>query len=495
MATIPNRRSVDCAIGAWCNLRLSTQLLLVLIACNLPVFLFFHIQDVRATRVQIEALEQDAIDMSMPLIKESIEKSMLDAKRDHIDELFIELRKNKSLKHALLLDAEGQVVDTAGFHEDGRLPRKDFKLSKEDLIRTSEIPVQLVRSCVRCHGTKNKILGTVRLTTKSNRARAAIFRINRARAAMVVFGFLCLVFSVYLVVIRMVRRPMRKIVDGMDQVRRGRLETRLDEANSQEFERIFQFFNSMVNDIDRDRREIVDLHRKEIAHMERLATVGELSANLAHEVRNPLTGIGAAIQVLISDVDEANPKRAMLEKILVQLDRMDKTMSSFLRYARMPEAVIRSFKIHEPLQRIMPILLPRLRGQKVEIETDVSEDLPDVRGDASQIEQVFLNLCLNAAQAMPEGGRLSVSAAEWNGFLRIEIADTGFGIEPANLEKIFKPFYTTREKGSGLGLPLTKQIVMAHGGDLTLESVPGSGTSVFFTVPINGRLAKQGDKS
>ena len=169
-------------------------------------------------------------------------------------------------------------------------------------------------------------------------------------------------------------------------------------------------------------------------------------------------------------------------------------MSSFLRYARMPETVVRALKIHEPIQRVLPLLLPRLKAQKIELRVDVPESLPEVRGDAGQIEQSFLNLALNAAQAMPDGGTLTVSAGVLNDMIRVEIGDTGNGIKPAELENIFKPFYSTREKGSGLGLSLSRQIIMAHGGVLTLESVPGSGTTVFFTLPCDGGPGAEGSQ-
>ncbi len=486
MTPLVDRRGSNTGWKFWSNLRLSNQLLLLLLFFNVPFLVAFHIYDTRATRAQIGALEKDTIEMLEPVVANAIEQSMLNMNRGHIRDLFAWLQLNESIKNAQLLDSEGRVLDTEGFLSNGELSRKEFTLPVEDLSRTSEIPIYSKPSCIRCHGSDKKTLGYIRLTTKSNRVRNAILRLNTVRAIMVVMGLLWLVLSIYLIVLRMVRHPMRLIIDGMEAIRRGRLDVRLPEAYNREFGRIFDYFNSMVRDIQNDRKQILSMHRKELAHLDRLATLGELSAHLAHEVRNPLTGIGSAIQVLRKDIAEDSPKRIILEKILEQLDRMDKTMSSFLRYARMPEAVLQSFKIHEPLNRILPILLPRLKAQKIELKVEVLESLSAVKGDAGQIEQSFLNLCINAAEAMPEGGILRIAAHEHNQMLRVEIADTGCGVKPENLEKILQPFYTTRENGSGLGLTLTKQIIMAHGGDLTLESLPGKGTSLFFTLPLNG---------
>jgi two-component system NtrC family sensor kinase len=145
---------------------------------------------------------------------------------------------------------------------------------------------------------------------------------------------------------------------------------------------------------------------------------------------------------------------------------------------------VRPFDLHEPLERVLDLFEVRLRTQKIELKRDIPKSLPRLRGDPGQLEQVFLNLFINAAHSMPEGGTLSVSArAEPGGTLLVEVNDTGKGISGEDLEHVFRAFFTTRENGSGLGLPLSRQIVMAHNGDIWIESVPGRGTSVFVRLP------------
>jgi two-component system NtrC family sensor kinase len=170
--------------------------------------------------------------------------------------------------------------------------------------------------------------------------------------------------------------------------------------------------------------------------------------------------------------------------MLLQLSRMDKTMGDFLRYARLPEAAPRPFALKEALTRVLFLVGPRLKAQKVELLQRVPDSLPRLLGDPAQLEQVFLNLCLNAAQAMPEGGTLEVGASSnGEGAVLVTVKDTGVGIAPEDLERVFEPFFTTREGGSGLGLPITRQIVLAHGGELWLESEPGRGTTAHVRLP------------
>ena len=201
-----------------------------------------------------------------------------------------------------------------------------------------------------------------------------------------------------------------------------------------------------------------------------------------------MTGIGSTIQILLAEAPGGSPRREILGKVLTQLNRMEQTMGNFLRFARMPEAVVRPFELHEPLSRVMDLVESRLRAQKIKLERDIPKDLPCLRGDPGQIEQVLLNLCINAAHAMPSGGTLTIDAhAEEAGAILIEVSDTGKGISSADLEHVFRPFFTTKENGSGLGLPLSRQIVMAHDGEMWIESVPDRGTSIFMRLPTAER--------
>jgi len=287
-----------------------------------------------------------------------------------------------------------------------------------------------------------------------------------------------------MVVRRVIDEPMGRIVLAMHRVARGALDTRVDDLPSGELRSIARGFNNMVRLLEKDRRENVDLHRSQVAHLDRLAALGELSANLAHEVRNPLTGISSAIQVMQAETPEGSPRREVLGQILGQLNRMEQTMGNFLRFARMPEAVVRPFLLHEPIGKVLDLIETRLRAQKIELKRAIAMDLPRLKGDAGQIEQVFLNLFINAGHAMPHGGTLTVTArAEPAGTVLVEVSDTGKGILSADLEHVFRPFFTTKESGSGLGLPLSRQIILAHNGDIWIESVPDHGTSVFVRLP------------
>ena len=169
-----------------------------------------------------------------------------------------------------------------------------------------------------------------------------------------------------MVVRRVIDEPMGRIVEAMHRVARGKLDTRVDDLPAGELRSIARGFNNMVRLLEKDRRENVTLHRRQVAHMERLAAIGELSAHLAHEVRNPLTGISSTIQIMRAETPEGSPRRNVLGKVLEQLNRMEQTMGNFLRFARMPEAAVRPFELREPLDRVLDLIEAR-HAQKIDL--------------------------------------------------------------------------------------------------------------------------------
>lgn len=438
---------------------------------------FLH--DMTTMTSRLELHQKGSLSALSPVVERLIGQSMEHGSPEHIAELFGTLAAHPEAGTAELIDARGRRVDPGNL----RAPRPPAARPAAGAV-VLEVPIMAKPSCARCHGTASGALGTLRLTAP-DAARAELrTSLVSSRLAMAAVGAAAVALASLLIVRRLVHAPLSTVTAAMREVAAGRFEARVEGALPGELQVIADGFNTMVAEIARDRGEIVDLHRKQLAHADRLATLGELAAQLAHEVRNPLTGLSTALQVLQREAEAGSPRRGLIDKMLLQLSRMDKTMGDFLRYARLPEAAPRPFALKDALARVLFLVGPRLKAQKVELLQSVPDSLPRLLGDPGQLEQVFLNLCLNAAQAMPEGGTLEVGAApQGEGAVLVTVRDTGVGIAPADLERAFEPFFTTREGGSGLGLPITRQIVMAHGGELWLESEPGRGTTAHVRLP------------
>ncbi|MEK7389423.1 MAG: ATP-binding protein [Elusimicrobiota bacterium] len=471
-------------IVAWRGASLARQAFIAFYSSTVAVTAITFILYIQDTRRSVLDMERATMTSMFPVVERVISDAMLQQSRGAITHLFSVHNAHGLDERMFLLDPNKLAVNTEDLARQVR-PRREVPRAFDpgnNIIM--DFPIRNRPACARCHGTLPETLGYVRLVSPKRDQQAVAEANLKGRLIILFSSFIFLGLWTLIIVRRVIDEPMNRIVEAMRRVAHGALDTRVDNLPSGELRSIARGFNTMVRLLEKDRKEILDLHRRQVAHMERLAALGELSAHLAHEVRNPLTGISSAMQVMQGEVPENSPRREVLGKILGQLNRMEQTMGNFLRFARMPEAVVRPFRLHEPLGRVLDLIEGRLRSQHVRLERAISDQLPELRGDPGQIEQVFLNLCINALHAMPAGGTLRVGARrETDGTLIVEVSDTGKGIASGDLENVFRPFFTTRENGSGLGLPICRQIVMAHNGEIWIESVPERGTSVYVRLP------------
>lgn len=229
---------------------------------------------------------------------------------------------------------------------------------------------------------------------------------------------------------------------------------------------------------------------------DRLISLGELSAYVAHEIRNPLTGIRTTVQFVGSKLAADDDRRADLTDVIAEIDRIEQIITSLLIFARPPVGKPSPTQVADVVRRALDNVAPQCAAAGVTVEPTIAESVPLVRADPDLLLQVFLNLALNAVQAMSggEGGTLSVSVAPKRtryrrNMVEVLVADTGAGIAPEALEKIFAPFYTTRSTGTGLGLAISQQIVREYDGLISATNRPGGGAQ--FRVLLPGLSARQ----
>jgi nitrogen fixation negative regulator NifL len=229
----------------------------------------------------------------------------------------------------------------------------------------------------------------------------------------------------------------------------------------------------------------------------KLATMGELSASIAHELNNPLATVALRVESLLMMLPEDEQKRQSLEIIMQEVDRMATLVNNLLQFSRRSHRQESTVDLREEIANSVEFVHYHLRTRKIEVVREFADSLPTIQADRQQLRQLFLNLLTNAGDAMPEGGRLIARAepTQLDGAeaVAIEFVDTGEGIAAENLEKIWEPFFTTKRegKGTGLGLAICRRIVEEHGGTIDIESQPGGGTTVRMVFPAtsNGSLA------
>ncbi len=228
---------------------------------------------------------------------------------------------------------------------------------------------------------------------------------------------------------------------------------------------------------------------RRIYRAESLAAAGQLAAGAAHEIRNPLTSIRSTIQYILQDYPGSSPKGLLLQELLSEVDRIDGTVNGLLALTRTGEGDPAPVNLADELEHSLVLIRPQALHKSVAVESIKTADLR-VMGVANELKQVFLNILLNALQAIPEGGTIRCECAEWTQemasvrWAQVTISDSGVGIPPGDLDKIFDPFYTTKRDGTGLGLSVCHGIIQRHEGEIDIQSALGKGTTVSIRLPL-----------
>ncbi len=224
--------------------------------------------------------------------------------------------------------------------------------------------------------------------------------------------------------------------------------------------------------------------KSRLIQTERLAAIGRMAAHVTHEVRNPLSSIGLNVDMLADELPEEGGEGAdLVQSIQRELERLEGITEEYLRLARLPEPSLVPDSPRDFLRSVASFIEPEMNAAGVELKVELSSGLPDVAMDEPQLRQALLNLLRNAREAMPEGGTAKLEASRYDSGLRIQVHDEGSGISETDREHVFDMFYTTKERGTGLGLPLTQQIVVAHGGHISCKHRHPRGTTFELWLP------------
>lgn len=224
--------------------------------------------------------------------------------------------------------------------------------------------------------------------------------------------------------------------------------------------------------------------QEEVRRADRLAALGQIAAGLAHELRNPLAAIKGSLEILRGRAQEGTPEAEFTALAEVELSRLDTLLTDFLAYARPREPQFTASPLDDVIEHVVALLRPTADRGRVKLEMEQPRTPRLVRADREQIGQVMFNVVVNAIQATPEGGTVRVTQREADGSLAIDVIDQGPGIPPEKAGEVFEPFFTTRSRGTGLGLPIAQRIVVAHHGRIELTGADGGGTRCSVILPL-----------
>ena len=286
---------------------------------------------------------------------------------------------------------------------------------------------------------------------------------------------------------RRLTRPIELLSKAANFIGAGKFDVKVEHSSKDEMGDLAESFNVMATEL-KTRADALEQAQNALVHSEKMSAFGQMSAGIAHEVKNPLAGILGYVQLSQRKLDEDHPIRKNLDIIEKETRRCTDIISNLMRFARQEKAVYEHLDINRVVKDALDIVDHQLGLKGVKIETELADGLPAVEGSANQLQQVLMNFAINSQHAMEKAGggtfRVTTQAVS-DDMIEIRVADTGPGIPPEIQDKIFEPFFTTKRagEGTGLGLAVSYGIIKEHGGDIILESEQGKGTTFVVSLP------------
>jgi signal transduction histidine kinase len=472
---------------------LTTRVIVIsitLLTVGISAFTFLNL---KKEQDQLINAARESTEMLLNTIEGSIYNSMRIGNTEDTQYILEMVGRSHKLMAVRIFHPHGVVLKSSQPNEVGKtVDNEDYQLytnnRKEGIFtggpqgETLKMlkPIYNDQPCYPCHGNKTKVIGVLDVNYSLLETRKRMMEATNIFLVSTVAIILFLSAAISLVMLKFVRKPLNLIVGNMAKVEKGDLSVRMQSFGKDEVGRLITSFNSMVDRLDTTKKELDQFHFQQMERADRLASVGEMAAGIAHEIKNPLTGIAAAMTIIKEDFSPSDPRTEITNEILEQIKRLDKTVNDLLFFGKptLPEPTC--INVNTILKKTLMFASQHRGGKNVETVLELNDNLPPLYVDPKQIQQVFLNLILNALQAMRDGGVLTISSApldkDGQMWVRVSIADTGPGIPPQILGKIFTPFFTTKAQGTGLGLAICYKLISQHGGNISVESEDGKGT-------------------
>jgi len=472
-------------------MKLYTRLLLIMISLLVIVTVSQFLLNQYSQKLLVNEIQDSTATISQILQKSVADlTSMTDDEASTLSDYVAQARQ-KGVNEVNIINIEGEIIDSSDPAKIGG-KRDIHKLEKEKGLKvvpgareqkglggTLVKPYRLVVPVI----IGDEQMGFVEIGLLLDNIRE-IQHDNFNRRLLVTIIIFILGIAITIVLARRYTEPIHRLAEGVRTVSAGDLSVTIPVDRSDEIGELAAAFNDMVRQL-RERKELED----RLKDAEHLSQVGQLAAGIAHEVRNPLNYINLAIGHLKREITASSPAPRpdlveLADRIADEVRRANYMVVTFMNYGRPLRLKRTTVTLSEIVDRVVSD--ERLRDAGGAIERRIPPDLPPVSADPELLETALRNLVTNAIQAMPSGGSLQIEASvvDGGGALRITVADEGEGIPPENREKIFTPYFTTKEVGTGLGLAITNRIVKEHGGTISVEENTPRGSRFIITLPL-----------
>jgi len=486
--------------------------------------------NVELQREHMTDLVRSSAERTAGTIQRSLHDAMLSSGADEVEKIISRIVSQRDVEHIRLFDRDGRVTASSNPSEVGALvdmtaeqcsichsvspPResvdsrfrvRQFESTTGTRLLAVTSPFIREEQCNTCHTETpdRKVLGVLDVHLSMEPAEASLAASERQLGWGIAVAIGCVALLAGVLVWRMVIRPVGRLTAATVSAGHGDLDARVEVTSTCELGSLARRWNEMMDELSRNRAELAEWSRTlekrvgektrelEQAHrnmvvVEKMVSLGKLAATVAHEINNPLAGISTYARLLRKNLD-ADPKTVRaLTMMEDEAMRCGRIVRNLLLFSRDQGACFSEVNLNEIIDRDVMLVQHGADLGDVEIDIDLPDDLPPLHADRGQIQQLLLVLFMNAIEAMPNGGRLTIAARQGaEDDVVLTVTDTGCGIPPEQHTAVFEPFFTTKEegKGVGLGLAVAYGIVERHGGRIELASTPGEGTTFTIHLP------------
>lgn len=431
-------------------------------------------------------------------IIQDLESAMKSGARGEISEVLNVYRTHEGVEEVRVFDLKGHEVFAEQKGPDE--PRVKEILKTEEIMQFDKetnggpavsylIPIRNKPECHRCHGKSEALRGGFLLSLSLKEMKQDIARYRQRFFFLFALIAMAISVSTIIAVNRLFLKPLNRIRKGAEVIGKGDFRYQVPVASHDEIGELAQTFNQMAIQL-KESFESIQKSQERIIQAEKLSSLGQLSARLAHELKNPLTSIKMILQAILDGSPTPEMTKEDAEVILKEVKKLDAILTQFLSFAKPPRLELRPLNLGHVIEEVLSLMKTEFDRSRVEVLQEIS-GLPEMKGDYEKMTQVLINLLHNSIEAMPEGGKLKIVVREIlendqrRVLLRVE--DSGQGIPEEYRKKVFDPFFTTKEGGTGLGLSIVYSIIKEHQGSIELQSEVGKGT-VFAVTFFQERL-------
>jgi len=449
----------------------------------------------------ITSSSRTAAELMLSVIERSIVNAMSSGDSREVQAIFEQVVLDPLLLGVRIFHPEGRILNSANPREIGRPVNvhdlTTFRRGETYTVFPGEQgevlgvvrPIHFEERCSGCHSPDEEVIGVLNIDYSLAAMNDQMINSSQFFAGSMMAVIILLTGGISIIIYRFVSHPVQTIADKMAQVEEGDLTAQFMTSRTDEVGQLMLSFNSMVGRLREANEELKSWHNQQMERVDRLASVGEMAAGIAHEIKNPLAGINGAISVLASDFAKDDPRREVVSQVLDQIARLDKAATDLLYFGKPVKPSFDLVDANELLKKTLFFVAQHPEAGKVHQIKEFTRNLPPVRVDEKQLQQVFFNVIINAIQAMKGGGgtlllQTDIVTRDDRQYVRVLVGDTGPGIPAETLQKIFTPFFTTKTQGTGLGLAICRQLMEQQGGTIHVASRTGNGTRVSIELPV-----------